>query len=154
MKIVSYASKSTADLIEPRQHFFLSNALSTTSFLSSSFQQLTPPWFDLIKRSSASISFYHRSHTDQHFNSWSLRNQTRISPAPISIIDPYRSTFDLFSAGITPRKQHHMKVFGDFHIEGYFHLFFFMSWILNFISIHPINGMNKWSILIIYSFMK
>ena len=48
----------------------------------------------------------------------------------------------------------YMEVFGGFYIKGYFHLFSSMGWILNFISIYSINGMNKWSILIIYSFMK
>ena len=74
----------------------------------------------------ASTPFYHRSHTDQHFNSWSSRS-TGTPPALRSIIGPYRPTFDLFSAGITPRRQHHMEVFGGFHIEGYFHRFF-PSW--------------------------
>ena len=67
---------------------------------------------------------------------------------------PIQAKFGPFSAEITPRRQRYMEVFGGFHIEEYFHLFSFMGWILNFISIHPINGMNKWSILIIYSFMK
>ena len=155
MKIAPYASKSTANLIGPRQHPFLSNVLSTTPSLSLSFQQLAPPWSDLIKRGPASTPSYYRSHTDQHFNSCPPRDQTRTSPAPIPTIGPYRPTSDFFSAGITPRKQHHMKkIFDGFHIEEYFHLFFFMNWILNFISIYPINGINKWSILIIYSFMK
>ena len=175
MKIAPYALKSTASFIESRQHFCLSSSFQQLTppwsdlikwgpasipfyqpifFLSSSFQQLTPSWSDLIKRSSVSISFYHRSHTDQHFNSWSFQDQTKISSALISTIGSYRPTFDFFSAGIIPRRQHHMKIFDDFHIGGYFHLFSFMSWILNFISIYPINGMNKWSILIIYLFMK
>ena len=77
--------------------------------------------------------------------------------SPVSIPFYHRSIqakFWFFSAEITPWRQRYMKIFGDFHIEEYFHLFFFMNWILNFISIHSIKGMNKWSILIIYSFMK
>ena len=40
-----------------------------------------------------------------------------------------------FSAEITPRRQRYMEILDDFHIEEYFHLFFFMNWILNFISV-------------------
>ena len=107
-------------------------------------------------------------------------DQTKIPSAFFFIIDSYRSIFStadffwsnensastpfyhrliqikfwFFSAEIIPRKQHYMKIFDDFHIEEYFHLFFFMNWILNFISFNFINELNKWSILIIYLFMK
>ena len=111
------------------------------------FQQLT----SLIKRGFVSTFFYHRFHTDQHFNSWPLRKDLVSTHSYHRLI---QVKFGPFSAGITLRRQRYMEIFDDFHIKGYFHLFFFMNWILNFISIHPINGMNKWSILIIYSFMK
>ena len=72
--------------IELRQHPFLSS-IHTDQF----FQQLVFLWSN---ESFASTLFYHRFHTNQHFNSWFLRNQTRISSSLISIIDPYRSTSD------------------------------------------------------------
>ena len=128
-----------SDQMKFRQHFFY----QSISSLSSLFQQLIFFWFNLIKQNFVSTPFYHRFYTDQHFNSWFLRNQTRISLAFIFIIDSYRPTFNFFSAEITPRKKHHMKIFDNVHIEEYFHLFFFMSWILNFISIYSINEMNK-----------
>ena len=162
MKITSYASKSIADFstIELRQHFFLSSSISTAGFppaslpitgpIQAKFQQLA---FSKLNGALASTPFYHRPHTDQHFNNWLSEINGNFASTP-----SYHRSIQVniwpFSAGITPRRQHHMEVFDDFHIEEYFHLFSFMGWILNFISIHPINGMNKWSILIIYSFMK
>ena len=98
----------------------------------------------------ASTLFYHRSHTDQHFNSWFSRS-TGTPPALRSIIGSYRPTSDLFSAGITPRKQHHMEVFGGFHIEEYFHRFFSSwGWILNLF--HFILFYIQWLVISFWSF--
>ena len=74
MKIISYASKSTADFNTIRfcQHSFLSNVFfyQLFFFIIIHFNS----WFfsDLIKSNEdfVSIFFYHRFHTDQHFNNW------------------------------------------------------------------------------------
>ena len=119
------------------------------------FNSWPPSWSDQITSNEGPVSTpsYHRPHTDQHFNSWPPEINENFASTP-SYYRPIQANIWSFSAEITPRRQHHMEIFDDFHIEKYFHLFSFMGWILNFISIHPINGMNKWSILIIYSFMK
>ena len=76
---------------------------------------------------------------------------TRTSPALCSIIDSYRPTSDLFSAEIILRKQHHMKIFDDFHIEKYFHRFFSSwSWILNLF--HFILFYIQWLVISFWSF--
>ena len=145
---------SWLSMIESRQHFFLSIDFLSIIIISTA----DPLWSDLIKRSSASTHAYHRSHTDQHFNSWSLLIKRRPrqhlflssthtgqslqqltffwSDEGLASIPfyhrPIQAKFWFFSAEITPRKQHHMKIFDDFHIEEYFHRFFFSwNWILN-----------------------
>ena len=71
MEIVSYASKSTAGFstIGFRQHFFLSPAPYRSIFSTAG-----PPLIrsDQIRSNGGFVSIpsYHRSHTDQHFNSW------------------------------------------------------------------------------------
>ena len=76
---------------------------------------------------------------------------TGTSPAPRPTIGPYRPTSDLFSAGITPRRQHHMEVFDDFHIEEYFHRFFSSwGWILNLF--HFILFYIQWLVISFWSF--
>ena len=134
-----------SDQTESRQHPFLSSIPYR-----STFQQLTLFW---SIESPASTPSYHRFiqiNFKQLTSFWSNEN-------PVSTPFYHRFIqvkFWSFSAEITSRRQRYMEIFDDFHIEEYFHLFSFMSWILNFISIHSINEMNKWSILIIYSFMK
>ena len=143
------------------------------------YDKILPALFS-IKRFFLSIIFfyYHSFQQLTFFLIWS--NQTKVSSAFLSIIDLIHISiltadlsksnedlvsshfyyqfiqikFEFFSAERILRKQRYMKIFDDFHIEEYFYLFFFMDWILNFILIHSINGINKWSILIIYSFMK
>ena len=69
MKIASYASKSTADSVRRTLPAFL----STTGSVQVNFFNSWPPlWSDQIRsnESLASTPFYHRLHTDQHFNSW------------------------------------------------------------------------------------
>ena len=153
MEIAPYASKSTAGSEGPRQHPFLPPAPYRPTFSTAG----PPPliWSDQIRSNGgpASTPSYHRPHTDQHFNSWPPEINGNFASTP-SYHRPIQANIWFFSAEITPRRQHHMKIFDGFHIGEYFHLFFFMNWILNFISIHPINEMNKWSILIICSFMK
>ena len=76
---------------------------------------------------------------------------TETSSALRFIIDSYRPTSDLFSAGIILRKQHHVKIFGDFHIEEYFHRFFFSwNWILNLF--HFILFYIQWLVISFWSF--
>ena len=111
--------------IGPRQHPSLPSAHTGQSF-----QQLAPP--DLIRSNGgpASTPPYHRSHTDQHFNSWPPRDQTRTSPAPIPTIGSYRPNLDFFQLEWPPEDNVIWRFFDGFHIEKYFHLFFFMNWIL------------------------
>ena len=135
--------------IELRQHFFLSTDLLSIIIISTA----GPLWSDLIKRNFVSTHVYHRSHTDQHFNSWSFlikrgpRQHPFLSPIHTDqsfqqlilfwsdeglastpfYYRPIQAKFWFFSAEITPRRQHHMEIFDDFHIEEYFHRFFF-SW--------------------------
>ena len=152
MKIVSYASKSTADfsIIESRQHSFLSSTsyrsiFSTAGLLLIRSDQIKREFRQHFFLSSASYRSIF-STADFFLIKW------RFSPALLSIIDfiqinistadfskstetppalrfiinSYRSTSDFFSAEIIFRKQHHMKIFDDFHIEEYFHRFFFL----------------------------
>ena len=136
--------------------FFWSNEDSVSTPFYHRFIQINffNSWFFLIKWGPRQHSFLSSIHTDQFFQQltlfWSNENSASI-PFYHRFI---QVKFWSFSAEIILRKQRYMKIFDDFHIEKYFHLFFFMNWILNFISFHSINEMNKWSILIIYSFMK
>ena len=163
MKIASYASKSTAGYHHhfnswpPRDLIWSTGAppaplsINRPPLYYHHFNSWPPP--DLIWSNGAPPALLPTTGPIQTniFKSWPPREDLA-STHPYH--RPIQAKFGPFSAGITPRRQHHMEVFGGFHIGGYFHLFSFMGWILNFISIHPINGMNKWSILIIYSFMK
>ena len=159
--------------IESRQHFFL----SMDSFFIIIISTAGPLWFDLIKRDPVSTHAYHRFHTDQHFNSWlflikrGLRQHSFLSSAhtgqsfqqliffwsdegPASIFFYHRfiqAKFWFFSAEITLRKQHHMKIFDDFHIEKYFHRFFSSwNWILNLF--HFILFYIQWLMISFWSF--
>ena len=121
MKIASYASKSTADSEESRQHLFL----SSTSYRSI-FSTASPP-SDLIRSDQTKVPSAFLSTTGLiqiNISIADFSKSTRISSASRSTIDSYRSTSDFFSAEITSRRQHHMKIFDDFHIEEYFHRFF------------------------------
>ena len=156
-----------------RQHFFLSIDFLSITIISTA----DPLWSDLIKRGSASTHVYHRSHTDQHFNSWpplikrGLRQHSFLSPAhtdqslqQLAFLwsdeglastpfyhRPIQAKFWFFSAGITPRRQHHMKVFDGFHIERYFHRFFpSWNWILNLF--HFILFYIQWLVISFWSF--
>ena len=136
------------DQIRSNQTKISSASLSTTGPVQVNFFNSWPP-SDQMK-ALANTPFYHRSHTDQHFNSWPSRS-TRTPPALRPIIGPYRPTFDFFSAEITPRRQHHMKIFDDFHIEGYFHRFFpSWDWILNLF--HFIFFYIQWLVISFWSF--
>ena len=159
--------------IGPRQHFFLSIDFLSIIIISTA----DPLWSDLIKRSSVSTHAYHRFHTDQHFNSWPLliKRRPRQHPfLPSTHIGqslqqliflwsnegsastsfyhrPIQIKFWFFSAEIILRKQHHMKIFDDFHIEEYFHRFFSSwNWILNLF--HFILFYIQWLVISFWSF--
>ena len=177
MKITSYASKSTADLstIKLRQHFFLPPTPYRPIFSTAG-----PPLIrsDQIKRRLRQHPFLPPTPYRSTFSTagpflikWGLSSallsttdpiqinistadfsrSTETPPASRSIIDSYRPTFDLFSAEITPRKQHHMEIFDDFHIEKYFHRFFSSwGWILNLF--HFILFYIQWLVISFWSF--
>ena len=159
--------------IKLRQHFFLSTDLLSTIIISTA----GPLWSDLIKRGSASTHVYYRFHTDQHFNSWFLlikrgpRQHPFLPPAhtgqPLQQLvffwsdegpantpfyhRPIQAKFWFFSAKITLRRQHHMEIFDDFHIEEYFHRFFpSWGWILNLF--HFILFYIQWLVISFWSF--
>ena len=177
MKIASYASKSTVDFstIEPRQHFFLSSAsyrsiFSTAGPLLIRLDQIKRKFRQhlflssipyrsifstadsfLIKWGSSSALLSIIGPIQINISTASFSRSTRTPSALRSIIDSYRPTSDLFSAGITFRKQHHMEIFDDFHIEEYFHRFFSSwSWILNLF--HFILFYIQWLVISFWSF--
>ena len=159
--------------IGSRQHFFLSIDFFFIIIISTA----GPFWSDLIKRSSVSTHAYHRFHTNQHFNSWPslIKRKFRQHPflssthtdqslqqliffwlnegfASISFYHrPIQIKFWFFSAEIIPRRQHHMEIFDDFHIEKYFHWFFpSWDWILNLF--HFILFYIQWLVISFWSF--
>ena len=149
-------------------NIWLSRALSALLFITGSYRSNFSTADSLpINRRFRQHSFLSSISYRSTFQQLIFRNQTEFPPAFFFIIGSYRPTSDQ----LVPRCNRasastfvnrpigqifwsYGGFFDDFHIEGYFHFFSFMGWILNFISIHSINWMNKWSILIIYSFMK
>ena len=86
MKIASYASKSITDFTDflvstPFYHRLHTGQISTADFLE-------------IKRGPRQHFFLSSTSYRPNFNSWLPRDQTGFSPAPISIIGPYRLTSD------------------------------------------------------------
>ena len=177
MKIILYASKSTADLstIKSRQHFFLSS-ISYRSIFSTADPSLirsdqikrkfrqhsflpSAPYrsifstadFSLIKWGSPSALLSTIDLIQINISTADFSRSTRTPSALRSIIDSYRPTSDFFSAEIISRKQHHMKIFDDFHIEKYFHRFFLSwDWILNLF--HFILFYIQWLVISFWSF--
>ena len=177
MEIASYASKSIAgfSIIESRQHSFLSSAPYRSIFSTAGPFLIRS---DQIKRKLRQHFFLSSAPYRSTFSTADFfLIKWKLSPAPLStigliqinistadsskstetpsasrsIIGSYRPTSDLFSAGITSRKQHHMKFFGDFHIEEYFHRFFFSwDWILNLF--HFILFYIQWLVISFWSF--
>ena len=127
--------------------------LSTTGPVQVNLFNSWPP-SDLIRSDQTRVSSAFLSITGPIQTNISIAGPSRSTgtlPAPRSTIGSYRPTFDFFSAGITPRKQHHMKVFDDFHIEEYFHRFFSSwDWILNLF--HFILFYIQWLVISFWSF--
>ena len=148
MKITSYASKSTADSEGFRQHFFLSSASYRSIFSTAG------PSSDLIRSDQMEVPSAPLSIIDLiqiNISIADLSKSTGTSSALRSTIGSYRPTSDFFSAGITSRKQHHMEIFDDFHIEEYFHRFFSSwGWILNLF--HFIFFYIQWLVISFWSF--
>ena len=133
-KSISSTAGSLFDLIRWNQTKISSAPPSIIDFIQINFFNSWLSFFDLIRWNQTKISSAFLFIIDfiqiNYFNNWFFRNQTKISSAFISIIDSYRSNLNLFQLKWFFENNVIWRFFDDFHIEKYFHLFFFMGWIL------------------------
>ena len=141
--------------IEPRQHLFLTS-VHTDQF----FQQLIFFWSN---ENFASTSFYHRFHTDQHFNSWffeinedfvSISLYHRFVQANIWSAS-FRCNRDLVSTFVNRSVGHKFWLYENFLMifisKNIFTDFFFSwNWILNLF--HFILFYIQWLMISFWSF--
>ena len=104
------------------------------------FNSWPPPWFDQIRSNEGSVNtpFYHRFHTDQHFNSWSFEINGNFASTPSYYRFIQVNIWFFFSWNNSPKTTSYEGFWWFSYRKIFSPIFFFMRLNFEFISFHPL----------------